>query len=663
MSSRSPLQLIAGQGLLTNTALALDQDLTAAIARYRSTPLISSFAAVLSNPDALVIIPEWYDYLLTFTSFTCPPLSDSTPVAQASALGQLLFGNPLDGNSVNGFTSLVIAAGNRYLGSGDNSIFVQLFTGVDGFVNATNEYILSVNNSDNYFGSSFTTMNSLITGNLDQVNLAFKAFGTDLKNLGEAIALDNLNNLGSPLALLQQISAVAGLTPRLLQELDLLNIDPNVVFEPPVLLAPTLLLEKVLYLTYQEITGDDLNQILSLLNVTTPGISSLADLLNPVKLFPNSFYSLTVRTPDGLRGIYLDRTGSVNFKLLDGLPSYVLEEFQLLSQIIPPDQALANQCLRISFQQIKNIFEVALPVLAESYLNLTTTKDLTQVNALTTAVPQSTVNFYNATLANGSGPQNTLILGDLIGAAAGIGYTDRILNTVSIFDSVSSDPNFANLVITYQRMDNTLSGVYGDAVIGPVIIPSGPARGIYTATYANTTDTPEGGGSPVTTEVLVESAGANAFGNGLIPNAESFVSSFLSTNPGLASILNANWSGMAQKILNEDSRIRSASIVIEDLIPNQREAVLSFAQNLTAYGTDNDANGAAQYLNQVSNKSSLGGQAIIGALRQGKNEAILSTAGVLTDLDIPAVYQEAPAQANTAIVDYTESEAANLVIR
>jgi hypothetical protein len=50
----------------------------------------------------------------------------------------------------------------------------------------------------------------------------------------------------------------------------------------------------------------------------------MADLLNPVKLFPNSFSSLTVNTPDGLRGIYLDSQGTVNSKLNDELPSYVV---------------------------------------------------------------------------------------------------------------------------------------------------------------------------------------------------------------------------------------------------------------------------------------------------------------------------------------------------
>jgi hypothetical protein len=650
VSTLSPLQLIAGAGLAGNTGVTLNSRLTAAIADYRTTGLIAPFAAAIGNSQASNILGSVYLDLLTLTANTCPPLSDSTPAASAATLGVFLSNNASAGNSASGFTGLISAFGNTYLGSGDNSIFVQVFTSAEGYINSTNNYILSVNNSNNYFGSSFTTMNSLITGDLDQVNLAFEAFGTDLKNLGEAIALDNLNNLGSPLALLRQISIVAGLTPRLLQELNLLNISPDLVFEPPALLAPLLLLEKVLYRTYQEITGNDLDEILTLLNVSTPRITSLADLLNPVKLFPNSFYSLTVTTPDGLRGIYLDQTGSVNFKLLNNLPAYVLDTYQLLSQAIPADQALANQCLRVSLQQIKNIFDVSLPALAESYLRLVTTKDLPLINALTTPIPQSVLDFYNNTFATGSGPENTLVLGDLIGAATGVGYTDNIANAVSIFNSVAGDTNFANLTVTYQRMNITISGGYGDAVSGPIIIPAGPAAGTYNATT-------DGMGNIITT------AAYSAFDTGLIPNAQTFINSFVSANPNTANTLTSNWNSMANKLTSENTNLESASIVIEDLIPDQRDVILGFAQNLPTYGLDTKENGAAQYLNQVANPATLGGQAIVGALRQGRNVAVLDTAGIGTNLEIPEVYQSLPPQANVAAAEYSESEAASLIIR
>jgi hypothetical protein len=650
VSTLSPLQLIAGAGLVGNTALAVSVDLTAAIVGYRSTALIAPFASAVTNPSTPSLLGDIYTNLLTLTATTCPALSDSTPAAAASTLGILLSNNASAGNSAAGFTSLIPAFGETYLGSGDNSIFVQVFTLAEGYITSTNNYILSANNSTTYYGSSFTSINSLITADLDQVNLAFDAFGTDLKNLGEAVDLGNLNNLGSPLALLQQISAVAGLTPRLLQELNILNVNPNVVFDPPALLAPLLLLEKVLYRTYQEITGNDLDEILMLLNVTTPGIVSLADLLNPVKMFPNSFYSLTVKTVNGLRGIYLDQSGSVNNKLLGSLPNYVLDTYQLLSQAIPPDQALANQCLRVSLQQIKNISDVSLPALAQSYLRLVTTKDLPLINALTTPVPQSVLDFYSNTFAVGTGPENTLILGDVIGAAAGVGYIDKIVNAVSILNSIVSDANIANLTVTYQRMNTTVSGGYGNAIGGPVTIPAGPGAGTYFATT-------DGMGNIITTAAYA------AFGSGLIPNAQFFINSFVSADSDTANTLTSNWTSMANKLISENNNLKAASIVIADLIPGQRDVALGFAQNLPSYGTDTKENGTAQYLDQVANRSTLGGQAMVGALRQGRNVAVLDTAGIANNLEIPSTYQPLPQQANIAAAEYSESEAADLVIR
>jgi len=60
------------------------------------------------------------------------------------------------------------------------------------------------------------------------------------------------------------------------------------------------------------------------LAVTTAGIETLADLLNPVKLFPNCYQSLSVVTANGPRAIYVNGVGSVNANLEQELPAYVI---------------------------------------------------------------------------------------------------------------------------------------------------------------------------------------------------------------------------------------------------------------------------------------------------------------------------------------------------
>jgi hypothetical protein len=54
----------------------------------------------------------------------------------------------------------------------------------------------------------------------------------------------------------------------------------------------------------------------------------MADLLNPAKILPTSFPTLTMPTPDGLRGIYASASGTVNsniekFLSAPGIPSTI----------------------------------------------------------------------------------------------------------------------------------------------------------------------------------------------------------------------------------------------------------------------------------------------------------------------------------------------------
>jgi hypothetical protein len=82
--------------------------------------------------------------------------------------------------------------------------------------------------------------------------------------------------------------------------------------------------QRLIYIAMTQITGTELQQILSLLRVTTAGLTTMADLLNPVKIFPRSYNTLTAPTANGLRGIYINSTGTVNSRLETELPSSVL---------------------------------------------------------------------------------------------------------------------------------------------------------------------------------------------------------------------------------------------------------------------------------------------------------------------------------------------------
>lgn len=247
------------------------------------------------------------------------------------------------GNSIAGFTGVITDIGNTYLGQGNTTVFAQVFSGAQNYINQNNDFINTAYNSQTYLGSTFTSMNSLITGNLTDVNLALPSFGSDLARLGFLIDLANLGNFGLPSTVFRQLATVTNLTPRItvaLKQVGFTTAQIERITDPDATLTDTE--EAKLYRAMLLVTGQALQQVCDIFRITlpvagvnttaqpqNPGLTSMADLLNPLKIFPTSYASLTVRTynqntTSELRAIYLDATGNVNSKLTEYLPRYVI---------------------------------------------------------------------------------------------------------------------------------------------------------------------------------------------------------------------------------------------------------------------------------------------------------------------------------------------------
>jgi hypothetical protein len=316
------LQVNVGAGMLQNQGVAVNAAFTNAIASYANVTLISTLLGTIGNAIATSTISNvTIAELNVLASNSCPALADSIPFTYVSNLDA----DAQVSNNIIGFTSILTLSANQILGEGDVSKFCQTLSQAQGHNIQTATFVNSAINGETYLGSTFTGMDSMITGSVSSVNLATTAFGQDLTNLGQLIDTGNLNNLGSPLALVQQIYRVVGAIPGLSIAFVLAGISQDVVVN---LSDPTVSVvdsdQKLMYTAMTQITGDTLAQILTVLNVKTVGIATMADLLNPVKLFPNSFQSLTVPLGPDTYPIYVDANGAVNTSLLRVLPSYVL---------------------------------------------------------------------------------------------------------------------------------------------------------------------------------------------------------------------------------------------------------------------------------------------------------------------------------------------------
>jgi hypothetical protein len=308
--------------MLQNQGVAVNAAFANAIASYGNVTLINTLLGTIGNAIATSTISNvTIAELNVLASNSCPALADSIPFTYVSNLDA----DAQVGNNIVGFTSILTHSANQILGEGDVSKFCQTLSQAQGHNIQTATFVNSAINGQTYLGSTFTGMDSMITGSVSAVNLATTAFGQDLANLGQLIDTGNLNNLGSPLALVQQIYRVVGVLPALSIAFVLVGISQDVVVN---LSDPTISVvdsdQKLMYTAMTQITGDTLTQILTILKVKTIGIATMADLLNPVKLFPTSFQSLTVPLGPDTYPIYVDANGAINTSLLRVLPSYVL---------------------------------------------------------------------------------------------------------------------------------------------------------------------------------------------------------------------------------------------------------------------------------------------------------------------------------------------------
>ena len=310
--SLTALQLDAAAGLLQNQGIGISANLIAALTSYEDTSLISPFLNTISvGSTGNILSANVVVDLETLAANTCAALSNSVPPAYSSLGIQM--------------TDVVLAEAAVDICGNNVSKLAQAVNQAQGYTDQTSTFINSAVNSQTYLGNTFTTMNNMITGSVTSVNLATDVFGTDLANLGRLINLADLGNFGSPLALIQQLYSITGIIPTLSVAFINAGISADIALN---LTSPTVNLvdstQRLMYQAMTQITGDEVAQILTGVGVTTVGITTMADLLNPLKLFPNSYQSLTAPTANGPVAIYVNSTSAVNTTLISLLPPYVV---------------------------------------------------------------------------------------------------------------------------------------------------------------------------------------------------------------------------------------------------------------------------------------------------------------------------------------------------
>ena len=184
---------------------------------------------------------------------------------------------------------------NNIIYRGEYKDFLSGFMSNYSFIEYSNDAILAVNNSQEFLDGTYSNMDDLITGDITGVSVATTIFGQDLITSGKAINLQSISTFGLPSNLLMTLQKNNALTKSVSLALIASGITVSELNDIISLAEPiSKEQERKIYGAFGIILGQDLKDILVSLNCKTAGIESLADLLNPIKLFPNSYQTLTV---------------------------------------------------------------------------------------------------------------------------------------------------------------------------------------------------------------------------------------------------------------------------------------------------------------------------------------------------------------------------------
>jgi hypothetical protein len=324
--------------------------------------------------------------------------------------------------------------------------------------------------------------------------------------------------------------------------------------------------------------------------------------------------------------------------------------YDRLKFIIPEDQALANKALQVGLQQLAGLTNTSLPLVALTTSQLETTKDLPLISALTQPIPASVANYYSSTLAIGSGSNGDIQVVDILGLVAGWQAKETYEQIVELFSTM----DLAYLTLIYQTMINCLDGSYGDTVAGPIVIPVGlPGAGTYVGVDISTPpEPPEYNPTAIQVVMSVLKSAATVEINNLI-----------ATYPTQTTQLNQLTAQLCQQVLNERFLQTTINLDYSTLTPNDRSVLYGFIYSLSTYGLETEVGGMSWFLENMADLTTLGGEAIVACLREGRNELSLAQSGVTASNKIPSEPIPPPPSAPLIPSTYTEAEAKNLIIK
>jgi len=560
------ITLTAGQGLLTNQGIRTPPALIDNVDAYQSIAIVNQFRSLVSNAIPVLNAPTLAN-LQVLGNNNFPALTDAIP---ANGIANVTtYPTGLSGYVLDRAANLI---GNTD-GNLDLSKFAQIIFSSSGYISQSTAYISAANNSGLYDPVfAFPGQTALITGNFSDLSDDLSAFAQDLANVGYAVDWNNLINFGNPLTLLQTLRSRNGLLPCVVNACVLAGLSAATVntISVPGATADTQT-TATLYVAFTTLKTDDLAQIQKILSCTTTGFTTVADLLDLAKLFPNSYMSFVVEIGSQTYHVYSDAT-----TLNKDLPFLG----NRLNLVVPYVQGQAAIAFGLQANQIKGINALSSTQISVTVQGLETLEDLPLIASFDQFVPESVRSYYNSEFGQGTGPGNTFVAYDLLGTAVGDPETNCYSNINSVMTQISSTAT-ANLSQTYVQMEQALTEPDPNTVFNTVLIPQASTEIQSLVTYAGTTT--------------------------------------------------ANVYTIANQLNRENEFLYDADVDFTQLTDTSLNSVLALITNLHYLALDNSGRGYSNLLTALADETILYGQAIIASQREGRNIVELDSTGIQLD--------------------------------
>lgn len=418
--------------------------------------------------------------------------------------------------------------------------FLTSFLQAHSFITYSNSAILAMHNSKTFLEGVYSNMNDLISADIAGVSLASQVWGADLINLGNSINLSDIGTFGLPSNLLKNLARYGALTEELALALLASGFEgeeiTNIVEGE---LIPSVAQEQQIFGSFLIISGENLLNILALMQCKTQGLTSLADLLSVRKIFPNSFQALTVPmyniapgptnsktyylifVNDGVNSSlssfevfnsYFPRSDSVD--AIDDSVNFTVTENKLgsyLYGIIPKNDAIAAGAFSYTMQQIRNIKQCDFATFAEVVRASETILGLDLINGTDKPTDQAMANQGLNLCALGSGIGGSFTMSDLFGCMSGLPYSwELIYNKIKEIETTKLQNIYREnfLAITWEGAQVTVQ--YSTSVVED---PPGIFTTYYTVTGVTLTESGGGygrGSAPAPIITISGGSGATA---------------------------------------------------------------------------------------------------------------------------------------------------------